>query len=188
MKGNTTDIGEPKLTDVQPLGSSTPQRRDASKERSLAMVREAHHSALVVVATLEGEIEQLSCPLIWSQSETWTHSHSRDCHRHRSRGWKRRHCQVWPEDCCAPYFKYNPYQGSLEPRGEEAATEDLNLGSCWNWCWRSPISSGGQLRVWGGRHEGTLPQTPNRRPMEVGNLGGPDVQNTQLVARVNHGG
>ena len=39
-----------------------PRGRDASKERSFAKVREAHHSALAVAAALEGEIEQLSCP------------------------------------------------------------------------------------------------------------------------------
>ena len=33
---------------------------------------------------------------------------------------------MWPEHCCAPYFKYHPSQRSLEPRGE-VATEDLNL-------------------------------------------------------------
>ena len=59
---------------------------DASKERSLTEVREAHHRALVMVATLEEEIEWLSCPLIWSWSEAWTHSCSRDHCQHRSRG------------------------------------------------------------------------------------------------------
>ena len=34
---------------------------------------------------------------------------------------------MWPEDCCAPYFKYNPPLRSLEPKGEEAATEDVDL-------------------------------------------------------------
>ena len=90
-------------------------------------MREAHHSALVAAATLEEEIEWLSCPLIQSQSETQTHSHGRDC-RHRSRGCKRKHHQVWPEDCLAPYYEYNPPVRSLEPGGEEAATKDLNLG------------------------------------------------------------
>ena len=33
-----------------------------------------------------------------------------------------------PEDCHAPYFKCNPPLRSSEPEGEEAATEDVNLG------------------------------------------------------------
>ena len=35
---------------------------------------------------------------------------------------------MWPEDCLAPYFEYNPPLRSPEPKGEEVATEDLNLG------------------------------------------------------------
>ena len=35
---------------------------------------------------------------------------------------------MWLEDCCAPYFKYNPPLRSPEPEGEEAATKDVNLG------------------------------------------------------------
>ena len=35
---------------------------------------------------------------------------------------------MWLEDCCATHFEYNPPLRSLEPRGEEAATKDLNLG------------------------------------------------------------
>ena len=49
--------GEPKSTGVWTPGIRTPRGRDSSKERSLAKVREAHHSALAVAATLEGEIE-----------------------------------------------------------------------------------------------------------------------------------
>ena len=33
-----------------------------------------------------------------------------------------------PEDCCAPYFEYNPPLRSSEPGGKEVATKDLNLG------------------------------------------------------------
>ena len=40
---------------------------------------------------------------------------------------KRRHHQVWPENCCAPYFKYHPSWRSLESQGGAAANEDLNL-------------------------------------------------------------
>ena len=101
--------GEPNATDVQPPRSRIPRRgRDASTERSLAEVREAHWKALAMVGTLEEEIEWLSCPLTRSQLEAWAHSWSWDHCRWRSRGWKRRHHQVQPEDCCAPYFEYLP--------------------------------------------------------------------------------
>ena len=119
--------GEPKSTDVWPTRSRNPQRRDASRERSLTKVREAHHRALVMAAALEEEIEWLSHPLVQSQSETWAHSYSRDHHRHRSRGQKSRCCQMQPEDWHAPYFKYHPPQRNSESGGEEAATKDPNL-------------------------------------------------------------
>ena len=55
------------------------------------------------------------------------------------------------------------------------------------------IGAGGHLlppgvsQEFGGReHEGTLPQTPNRRATEVVGLEGSNVQNTQLVAGANH--
>ena len=97
---------KPELSDIQPPRSRTPRRarRDASVERSLAEMKEAHQKALAMVATLEEEIEQLSCPLIRSQSEAGAHSRNRDHCRCRSRGRKRRCHQVWLEDCCAPYF------------------------------------------------------------------------------------
>ena len=74
--------GEPNPTGVWPPRSRTPRRgrRDASAERSLAEAREAHWKALAMAATLEEEIEQLSCPLTRSQSEARAHSQSRDCH------------------------------------------------------------------------------------------------------------
>ena len=37
----------------------------------------------------------------------------------------------------------------------------------------------------GGECEGALPKTPNRRVTEVGDLEGPSIQNTQLVAGAN---
>ena len=80
-----------------------------------------------MAAALEGEIEQLSHPVVRSWSEVWAHSRSRDWHRCRSRGKKRRCCQVQPEDCHAPYFEYHPSQRSLESRGKVAATKDPNL-------------------------------------------------------------
>ena len=51
-------------TDIQPPRSRTPGRgrREASVERSLAKVREAHQKVLAMVAALEEEIEQLSHP------------------------------------------------------------------------------------------------------------------------------
>ena len=119
--------GEPNSTDVWPLRSRNPQRSDASRERSLAEVREAHHRALVMAAAIEEEIEWLSHPLIWSQSETQAYSHSRDHCRHRSRGWKRRHCKVQLEDCHAPNFEYHPSQRSSECGREVAATKNLDL-------------------------------------------------------------
>ena len=181
-------LGEPISPDVQPPGSRTPRGRDASKERSLAKVREAHHSALVVADTLEEETEWLSYPLIWSQSETWTHSCSRDCCRHSSRGQKRRHCQVWLEDCCAPYFKYNPSSGSSEPSGEEAATKDLDLGEPpelvleVTYFLQGSAESLGEVGV-----KAPSPKPPIEDLQKWVTWEGPDMQNTQLVARVLHG-
>ena len=43
-------------------------------ERSLIEARKAHQKALAMTATLEEEIEQLSCPLTRSQSEAQAHS------------------------------------------------------------------------------------------------------------------
>ena len=62
---------EPNLTDIQPPRSRTPRRgrRDASVERSLAEVREAHQKALAMATALEEEIEWLSHPLVRSWLE-----------------------------------------------------------------------------------------------------------------------
>ena len=64
-------MGEPNPTHVWPPRRRTPRRgrRDASVERSLTEVGETHQKAMVMAATLEEEIEQLSCPLIRSWSE-----------------------------------------------------------------------------------------------------------------------
>ena len=80
-----------------------------------------------MVAILEEEIEWLSCPLVRSQPEVWACSKSRDHHACRSRGQKRRQCQVLPEDCLAPYFEYHPSRRNLESGREAAATKDPNL-------------------------------------------------------------
>ena len=42
-------------------------------------------------------------------------------------GQERRHCQVQPEDCPVPYFKYHPSRRNSESSGEEVATEDPDL-------------------------------------------------------------
>ena len=131
-----------------PPRSRTPKRRDASRERSLTEVREAHQRALATVATLEGEIEWLSHSLIQSQPETQTHSCSRDHCQHRSEGQKRRHCQVQPEDCHAPCFKHDPPLRSPESGEEEAATKDLDLGEPPELGLEVTCFSGGQLAFW----------------------------------------
>ena len=61
------------------LRSGIPQKgkRDSLVERSLATVHEAHQKVLAVVATLEEEIERLSCT--WGCLETRVRSKSRDC-------------------------------------------------------------------------------------------------------------
>ena len=66
--------------------SSTPHRgrKDDSVERSLATVCEAHQKALATVATLEEEIERLSCTQNCSQSRA--RSKSRDCQDKVERG------------------------------------------------------------------------------------------------------
>ena len=119
---------KPRSADIWPPRSRMPGRgkKEASVERSLAKVREAHQKALAMAASLEEEIEWLSCPLIRSWPEVQACSRSRDCCVCRSRGQRRRHHQVWPEDCCAPYFEYHPSQRNSESGGEAAATEDPN--------------------------------------------------------------
>ena len=121
--------GEPNPTDVWSPRSRTSRRgrRDTSTERSLAEAKEAHQRALAIVAALEEEIVWLSCPLTRSWLEAWANSRSQDHCRQRSKGWKRRHCQVWPEDCHAPYFEYHPYQKGSESEGNKEAPKDFNL-------------------------------------------------------------
>ena len=80
-----------------------------------------------MAAALEEEIVQLSHPLVRSQPETRTCSRSRDHQIHGSRGWKRRCCHTWPENCPAPYFKYHPSRRNSESGREAMATEDPNL-------------------------------------------------------------
>ena len=114
---------------VQPLRSKTPRRgnRDTSVERRLTKAREAHQRALVTVAALEEEIERLSQPITRGQSEAHAHSRSWDCHRWRSRGWKRRHCQVQLEESHAHYFEYHPPWRGPESKEKEEAPVDFDL-------------------------------------------------------------
>ena len=116
-------------TDTQPPRSRTPRRwrREALVERSLANMREAHQKALVTAAALEEEIEQLSYPLTRNQPEVQVQSKSRDHRVHGSREWKQRCCQVWPENCPAPYFEYHPSRINSESNREVVATKDPNL-------------------------------------------------------------
>ena len=115
---------EPDPVDVWPSRSKTPRRgnRDISMERRLAKAREAHQRALATAATLEEEIERLNQPITRGQSEAHAHSRSQDCCRQRYKGWNRRHCQVWPEESHAPYFKYHPpWRGPESKEKEEVS-------------------------------------------------------------------
>ena len=96
-------------------------------ERSLSKVREAHWRALAAAAALEEEIQWLSHPITRAWLEAQAHSRSQDCCRWRSRGWKRRHHLVQPEDCHAPYFEYHPPWRGLESGEDEEAPLDFNL-------------------------------------------------------------
>ena len=169
---------EHSLTDLWTMRSRTLRRgrRGASVERSLTKAREAHQKALAMAATLEEEIEQLSCPLIRSQSEAQDHSRSRDHHRCRSRGQKRRCCQVHLEDCCAPYFEYHPSQKSLESEGEVAATKDLNLVELPELGLEVTCFLQGLAESLGEENmKAASPQTPNTRVTQVGDLEGLSV-------------
>ena len=119
QQGPSQQMSDPQR--AEPLGGG---RRESSVERSLANMREAHQKALAMVVALEEEIEWLSCPLIRNQPEVRTHSRSRHCWIHGSRGWKRRHCQMQPENCLAPYFKYHPSRRNLESSRKVMATKD----------------------------------------------------------------
>ena len=80
-----------------------------------------------MAAALEEEIEWLSCPLVRSQSEAQTHSRSRDCHRCRSRGQKRRAPPGVARGLpCSLLWVPHSWRGS-ESEGDVEATEDFNL-------------------------------------------------------------
>ena len=103
------------------------ERRKSSAKRSLANVRNAHQKALATVVALEEEIEWLSWPPAGNKPGARTHSKSRDCQTHESRGPKRRHHQNQPKSCPASYFEYNPLRRNSEPGREVTATKDLDL-------------------------------------------------------------
>ena len=105
--------------------SRIPGKREASIEKSLATVREAHQKVLAAAATLKGEIERLSCPLPQSQPEVRKRSKIRDCQMQGATECKRRHCQVQFTDNPAPC---NPPQESPESSEGEATADDLELG------------------------------------------------------------
>ena len=172
--------------DVWPPRNWTPERgrRESSVERSMANVRKAHQKALAIAAALEKEIEWLSCPPARSQQVVRTHSRSRDCQIHESRGQKRRCCQMQLESCPAPYFEYNPSQRNSESGGEVMATEYPDL--------EEPLELGPEVtsflqRVsWelGRRRKGTLSQTTSERALQMGGMESQNVWNTWLVERV----
>ena len=115
----------PQSIDAQPSKSRVPGKRETSKEKSLAIIREAHQKALVAAAALEGEIERLSHPLPQSQPEVRVTSKSRDCWAYGATECKRRHHQVWFTNNPAPC---HPPQECPESGKGEATTEDLELG------------------------------------------------------------
>ena len=90
-------------------------------------MRKAYQKALAMAAALEEEIEWLSCPPARSKPGVRIHSRSRDCQIHKPRGQKRRHHQMQPESCPAPYFKYNPSRRNSESGREVMATKDPDL-------------------------------------------------------------
>ena len=120
---------KPDPVNIRPPRSKTPRRgnRDTSAERRLAEVREAHRRALATAGTLEEEIERLSQLITRGQLEACAYFRSQNCCRWRSRGWKRRHHQVWPEESHAPYFEYHPPWKGLESKEKEKAPMDFDL-------------------------------------------------------------
>ena len=76
------------------LGAVPPyqQRRDDSIDKRLATMHRVHQKALAAMATLEEEIERLSCT--WAHLKSRARSNSRYCQRLSREGWKKRCCQV----------------------------------------------------------------------------------------------
>ena len=110
----------PCLEDPHPLRGGAPQKgkRDSSVERSLTTIHEAHQKVLAMAATLEEEIERLSCTQ--NCPEVRTRSKSRD-HQGCSREEQKRRChQVWFEKPPAP----NCHSGLRMEYSEEAITTE----------------------------------------------------------------
>ena len=126
------DWESPKPADVQPPWGKTPRRRrrDASAERDLAEVREAHWRALAAVATLEESIERLSWSITRGQLDAHAHSWSSHCCRRRSHGWSRRHCRALLEDSSVSSPTHSPPQwgpGVSENKEAEPPFLEFNL-------------------------------------------------------------
>ena len=97
--------------------SSAPHRRrhDNSVEQSLVMVCTAHQKVLAVVATLEEEIERLSC----------TRNHSQLGAGSKSREGKKKRChKVWFEEQPAPIHSADP-KTQLSEEGSNGRGSDL---------------------------------------------------------------
>ena len=96
-------------------------RKDNSVEISLAMVCEAHQKALAMAATLEEEIERLSCT--WNHSESRARSKSRD-HRGQSREEQKRRChqvrfKYQPAPSCLANLKTGPGEQGSNGKGSD---------------------------------------------------------------------
>ena len=143
------------MSDLQGAEPLRGGRRGASVKGSLTKVREAHQKALATAAALEEKIEQLSCPHVRSWPEVQAYSRSRDCHRHRSRGQRRKHCQV------PPILSITPPKGAQSLAERQWPPRIPIWRNCQNWGQRSPAFSGGQLGVLRRRMTGyPLPKPP----------------------------
>ena len=101
-KGSWQPWHGPILKAPIPLGVVPPTEEEKTTQwkEVWPQLCEAHQKALATVATLEEEIERLSCTRNCSQLRA--RSKSRDHWWQSREGQKRRHCQVWFEDHPAP--------------------------------------------------------------------------------------
>ena len=92
--------------------------------QTLATMHEAHQNALAAVATLEEEINRLSCIQTCSQSRV--QSKSRGCQSLSREGWKKRHQHIWFEDQPTPSCSTNPEteSGEQESNGGNSNLEE----------------------------------------------------------------
>ena len=98
------------------------ERRDNLIGKRLTTVCRAHQKALVAVATLEEEINWLSCTRAHLKSRA--RSKSRDCWRPSGEGQKKRCCQVRFADEASPSQSANP-ETLLGEKGSEGRGSDL---------------------------------------------------------------